>query len=326
LTDGITEEEYLAVVPDGKSLLTSVGSRSSTIWLHDSRGEHQLTSEGYAFLPTIAPDSKFVYYLKESGAAQAFVSGEIWRVDPSTRQAERVLPGFVVAHFDISPDGQQIVFASVGAAGAGIWIAPLDRNSPPRALTSDGEYRAFFVSNSRIVYGSRNPPRHLFAMNADGSGRTQIFDQQILHLLSVSPDAKWAAMILPTETEKVRVVAYPLQGGTPNDLCRTCIGGFGPSRVNAPVVNWSRDGRFLYASLQFFAAHEDKTLVIPVKAGTPGPLLAPSDAASVRSRAATPGARLIDEMDVFPGPTTPDMYVYTKRARQTNLFRISLSP
>ena len=46
LTSGPTEEEGIAMANDGKSFITSVGTRDSTIWLRDSKGDRQLTSEG----------------------------------------------------------------------------------------------------------------------------------------------------------------------------------------------------------------------------------------------------------------------------------------
>ena len=48
LTSGATEEEGLAVNPDGKSLITSVGLTQSTLWVRDAKGERQISSEGYA--------------------------------------------------------------------------------------------------------------------------------------------------------------------------------------------------------------------------------------------------------------------------------------
>ena len=48
VTSGTTEEEGIAMSPDGKSLLTSVGVRDNTVWIHDAGGDRQLSSEGIA--------------------------------------------------------------------------------------------------------------------------------------------------------------------------------------------------------------------------------------------------------------------------------------
>jgi hypothetical protein len=42
-------------------IVTSVGARQSTLWVHDARGERQITSEGYASLPQFSADGKRLY-------------------------------------------------------------------------------------------------------------------------------------------------------------------------------------------------------------------------------------------------------------------------
>ena len=39
VTFGATEEEGIEFAPDGRSFLTSIGTRQSTLWVHDSRGD-----------------------------------------------------------------------------------------------------------------------------------------------------------------------------------------------------------------------------------------------------------------------------------------------
>ena len=38
-TSGLTEEEGIAIAPDGRSLVTAVALENSTLWIHDARGE-----------------------------------------------------------------------------------------------------------------------------------------------------------------------------------------------------------------------------------------------------------------------------------------------
>ena len=63
VTFGATEERGVAFAPGGQSFLTSVGTRQSTLWIHDARGERQITSEGYALLPRFSPDRTKLYFL-----------------------------------------------------------------------------------------------------------------------------------------------------------------------------------------------------------------------------------------------------------------------
>ncbi len=39
VTSGVTEEEGIEFAPDGRSFVTSIGTRQSTIWVHDARGD-----------------------------------------------------------------------------------------------------------------------------------------------------------------------------------------------------------------------------------------------------------------------------------------------
>src|SRR6266481_3717486 len=270
LTNGVTEEEGIAVNPDGKSLITAVASR----------------------------------------------------------RQERVLPGYVVAHYDISRDGRTVVFAAAEGDSTGIWIAPLDHRSAPRQLTSGGEYRAFFTPEGDIIYMSNKGPRYLYRMKSDGSDNHQVMSDPVLHLMSVSPDGEWAAMMVPSGVpsghgEDVSVIAYALHGSKPALICDTSIGGFGPARMNAPLASWSPDGKYLYVSLQFFAIESQKTLVVPLKPASAPPLLTPRPDVKEPYFASLPGARLIDEKDVFPGPDS-NTYAFYRRSSRTNLYRLKL--
>jgi hypothetical protein len=146
----------------------------------------------------------------------------------------------------------------------------------------------------------------------------------ILHLMSVSPDGEWAAMMVPAgHGEDVNVIAYSLRGRTPALICDTCIGGFGPARMNAPLASWSPDGKNLYVSLQFFAIESQKTLVVPLKPASAPPLLTPRPDVKEQYFASLPGARLINEKDVFPGPDI-STYAFYRRSSRTNLYRLRL--
>jgi hypothetical protein len=56
VTSGAVTEEGIHVAHDGRSFVTSIGTSQSTLWVHDSRGDRQITSEGYGFMPSISPD------------------------------------------------------------------------------------------------------------------------------------------------------------------------------------------------------------------------------------------------------------------------------
>ena len=73
---GPTEEEGIAINPEGRSLLTSVGMEESAVWIRDSNGERQISSEGFAEWPSLSPDGTKAYYLvRPPGGTRSFTSG-----------------------------------------------------------------------------------------------------------------------------------------------------------------------------------------------------------------------------------------------------------
>lgn len=58
ITSGPTEEEGIAMAPDGRSFVTAVALRQSVVWVHDSSGDRQVSLEGYSYDPKFTPDGK----------------------------------------------------------------------------------------------------------------------------------------------------------------------------------------------------------------------------------------------------------------------------
>jgi Tol biopolymer transport system component len=324
---GASEEEGLAVMPDGKSLITAAGAEQSEIWLHDEKaGDRQITQEGYALLPSLSPDGKKVYYLRKASGAHSYFSGELWASDVETGSTERLFPGLFITQFSISQDGKKVVLATEqGQAGSGIWIAGLDRTQPPRQLTSAGEYRAFFGRPGEIVYQGNQEPLRVMRMNEDGTGQRPVSDMPIMQLGSVSPDGLWATVGVNPRgghgDRNVVALAMPLDGGKSFTVCETCTFGFGAARTGAPLVLWSRDGKWLYITLRYFGYSTGKTAVIPTEPGDPP--LAIKDMKDEAALLRTPGMRVIPSEDVSP-LNSPDYYVSARKSAKTNLFRIYL--
>jgi serine/threonine protein kinase/Tol biopolymer transport system component len=326
---GASEEEGLAVMPDGRSLITAAGAEQSEIWLHQEKtGERQITQEGYALLPSLSPDGKKVYYLRKASGSPSYFSGELWASDVETGGTEHLFPGLFITHFCISPNGNKIVFATEQGQGrSGIWIADLDRTQPPRQLTSAGENRAFFGRQGEIVYQGTQDPVRVMRMNEDGTGQRPVSDMPIMQLGSVSPDGRWAVVGVNPQgghgDRNVVALAMPLDGGKSFTVCETCTFGFGAARIGAPLVLWSRDGKWLYITLRYFGYSTGKTAVIPTEPGAP-----PWAIKDMKDEAAvlrTPGVRVIAAEDVFP-LNSPDYYVSARKSAKTNLFRIYLGP
>lgn len=325
---GASEEEGLAMMPDGKSFITTAGTQESAIWLHDDKtGEKQITSEGYSFLPTLSRDGKKVYYLRRVSGSHSYFSGELWVSDVASGAAERLFGGLVLTHFSISPNGKKVVFATEqGQARSGIWVGWLDGTQAPRQLTFGGEYRAFFGKPGQILYqGTQTSPR-IMSINEDGTGQIAVSDLDIMQLQSVSPDGRWALVgVTPPGGHGDRnsmAMAVPLEGGAPITVCDSCSFGFGSARSSAPLLSWSLDGKWVYVWLRPFQSASSKTAVIPTNSGAAPPTFT-KGFGSEADFARIPGARLINQDDVSPG-ISPNYFVSTRRSAKANLFRIYL--
>jgi WD40 repeat protein len=318
VTFGVTEEEGIHFDPDGRSFVTAIGNRQSTVWIHDSRGDRQITSEGFAFFPTVSPDGTKVYYLVRAGGARNFIAGGLWAADLDSGQRQRLLPDFQMVHYSVSADGQRVVFVAADDDGrTPVWLASLDGRIAPRRLSNIDGWVAYFGAPGEVVFaGVEQQQSFMFRINDDGSGLQKISPTPMLLPFSVSPDGRWvpAAEGPSPETRNV-LMAHPTAGGVPTLVCK-CYGT--PNITDGPMppqMSWTPDGRFLY--LKFDAA----LYAIPLQ---PGQVLPPIPASGFQSKeavAALPGARLISEESVFPGPN-PSIYAFMKVATQRNIYRV----
>ena len=88
-----------------------MGLRQSAIFLRDSRGERLISSEGYATRPAFAADGRSVYYLLRRESLRA--PSELWRAQLSSGRNDRLLPGFSIDNYQISPDGREVLFETI---------------------------------------------------------------------------------------------------------------------------------------------------------------------------------------------------------------------
>jgi eukaryotic-like serine/threonine-protein kinase len=324
VTFGATEEQGLSFAPDGRSFVTSIGEKQSTIWLHDSAGDRQITSQGYAFLPSFSPDGKRLYYLQRSRASRGFVSGELWAVNLQTGARERLLPEFLMEHYSLAPDGKSIIYIALDDAGhSPAWIAPLDGSSPPRRLTSLDCVRAFFGAHNDVYFvgGETTAVPFLYHVNADGGGLRRVVPNQVIFLYDVSPDGKWLAV-----WEQSAVVLYSSDGATRKVICDRCASSGAEDRgVTPPAVRWSSDGKVLYLheeATRHGIELPNTTYVVPLQPGWMARLPA-SGFPSIDSAAAALGSRLSLGDRVFPSADS-SVYAFPRLSSHRNIFRIQV--
>src|SRR5208282_3007020 len=142
VTSGPTEEDGIAMALDGRSFLTSVGTQYSTIWIHDAKGEHQMSSEGDTLATTFSKDETKLFYLKRGGQNDVV---ELWRTELTSGRSDRIVPGYGVsatlpdyyASYAITEDGNRVAFVKRDEKGIShLWIASTDHRTSPQQLAS----------------------------------------------------------------------------------------------------------------------------------------------------------------------------------------------
>ena len=133
LTFGPTSQEGIAMAPDGKSFITSVGSQDLTVWLHDKDGDHQISSEGNTSLPAFSSDGRNLYFLKANSQTRA---DELWIKELNSGKEEKVLPDYAILGYSVSRDGKEVAFAMKDQSGhTNLWIASTSRRRPLSAAS-----------------------------------------------------------------------------------------------------------------------------------------------------------------------------------------------
>jgi serine/threonine protein kinase/Tol biopolymer transport system component len=321
ITPGPTEEEGIAVAPDGRSFITAVGQRHSVTWVRDSGGERQVSVEGYSYDPKFARDGKRLCYRILRGAVPISDSSELRVVDLESGRSDPLLPGLPVRgnlghSYDIAPDGQHAVAAAPDRDGKRrLWLAALDGQSPPRQIPNVEGDMPFFGPGDEIYFrGREGTSMFAYAVRKDGTGLRKAVAQPVAGVDGVSPDGRWLAVRLP-EADGTSEAAFPLRGGLPVHI--------GAPSLSQSNVSWSREGRLMFlwvaSSMELRAG---TTYALPLPAGRTIPAVPAGGFRSNAEIAKVPGVRVIDGF-AAPGPKG-DVYAYSRETDQRNLFRIPI--
>jgi eukaryotic-like serine/threonine-protein kinase len=319
ITFGSNEESGMAVAPDGRSLVTSIVSQQNSIWIHDPLGDRALSTEGYAEspLPVFSSDGKHLYYLLRHDSPEA--PAELWRADLASGKSEVVVPGFSIAQYDISNDETEAVFSTQpDGQPYQLWIAPLDRSTPPRRIAAAGEAYPHFGPKGQVVFRlSDGKAFYVGAINRDGTGERKAVSAPISDVREISPDRHMVIVIGAAAgiqySKAGALLAVPLDDRPAR-----------PVHDSWGFARWSPNGRYFY--VEMIPASRDspgRTAAIPVP---PGKTLPPFPADAVHNLAAwanIPGVKIVEHASIAPGPD-PSIYAYVKSSVHANLFRIPL--
>ena len=314
VTSGATEEHGISFAPDGKSLVTSVGETQSSLWIHDSKGERQITFEGYAYLPSFSAEASRLYYLQRSTSNRLFVSGELWTVDLRTGKKQLLLPDLMIEDYSVSPDGKQVVFINA-AAGRALWIVSTDGNSPARQLVNQECNRALFALNGDIYFaGGTDEGTYLQKIKADGTGLQRVIPEKTTFLYDLSPDGKWLAVWTSTHTD---VKIYRSDGTAPTLVCSDCASGGAEDRgIMPPIISWSRNGNELY----LYSETMRQLYSVPLKSGQPLPAIPPAGLSWRNGPPSIGEVRTIPQRAFMSGD--PQVYAYLQVSAHRNIYRI----
>jgi serine/threonine protein kinase len=308
ITFGPTSQEGIAMAPDGKALVTSVGSQDSTVWIHDKDGDHQISSEGNAREPSFSSDGKSLYFLMING--QSHLS-ELWMKDLSSGKMDRVLPGYAMYSYSVSRDEKQVAFTANDAAGhASIWIAPTNRRSSPVRISSTQiEDSPHFLPDGDLIFRAvEGGSNFLYRMKVDGTERRKIKTQRVLDLYTVSPDGRWVVIAAPNSDQEHTAATrvFRLDG---NEELLICTGFC--------LFDWDTAGKFAFLS---FKTENSYALPLPQPFGLPK--LPPTGVSRAED---FPDSKVVIAMPNFvESAISSSLYAYTRRNTRRNIYRIHL--
>ena len=307
LTFGPTEAEGVTIAPDGRSLITSLGLRQSAIWFHDARGDRALSSEGFASLPRISADGRRSFFLLRPNSAST--SDELRSVDLESGRTDRILPGVSVSSYDVSPDDAEVVFTRQDRP-QGIWLAPLDRRTPPRLLIDVGDQPSFGGKGNVIFRMPGSTTNALFRIRTDGTERERIGTIAITDKFDSSPDGQWVTSSTAGSGSS-ETVAISVADGRPRKICTGyCFAG------------WSSNGRSFYVA-GVTSGPAQRTLVIPIPAGQSLPDVPSTVLEDATMWSRLRGSWIVPETFASPGSDVGS-YVFVKQDLRRNLFRIPI--
>ena len=316
VTSGPTEEEGIAMANDGKSFITSVGTADSSAWIHDEKGDRQLSSEGEGYGTTLSRDGKNVYFLRSSGEGSI---AELWKTQLASGESERVLPGYGLAEtfgwksYAVSQDEKRVAFVMKDEKGIShLWIAPTDRRSSPQLLAStESQDSPFFLPNGDLIYRcTETTTNYLCTRHADGSGAKKVWDQPILEFQGLSPDGKWVLLTVNAgkkDEPETSLVAQRVEDGKRVQICSEFC-----------LAMWDLSGKYLCVIAQ--AGKTIDTYFLTLEEGKGVPKL--PEGGFMKNEELFAGKKA----GVVPGPVdsaiATGIYSYTKVSVRRNLYRI----
>jgi serine/threonine protein kinase len=322
ITSGPTEEEGVAVAPDGRSLVTAVGLKQRPVVLHEGGNDRQISLEGYAFNPKFTRDGRRLFYQVLKNASALDGPTDLWMADVASGRSELLFSNIPSAgtsgssagggSYDISPDGRRVVLTAADLEGRfRLWLVPVDRSTEPRQIPGVEGHQPSFGPEGEIIFRASDGTRTwLYRVREDGQELRKAVEQPG-EPAGVAPDGR----TLATWTFGGGTTVYPLDGGAPVSVW--------PAGAR---LRWSSDGRFLFLSISSTAGTlfaGGRTYVVPLEPGRLLPEIPAGGFQTEEEIARLSGVQIIAAADVAPGPTA-SVYAFSRETTQRNLYRIPI--
>jgi len=209
--------------PDGKWIASTVldpGSQNlgRLVVLDPANGKEKTIYAGTASLqkPTWMPDGQHLLLIFHDITSEW--NGQVGEVSLSGRKLHRItndLSSYSNFTLGVTKDGKQLI-AVQNTPDSGVYALSLgaDGNSTPKQVDNHGDINVGWLPDGRLV--TLDYDGHISTMNADGSSRNVIYQQNLpMQGLTVCPDGAHAFFGMPNrDTKAINIFRLDLQSGT----------------------------------------------------------------------------------------------------------------
>ena len=315
ITNGPSEQDGIAMAPDGRSFVTSAGTEERVVWMHDPQGDRQISSEGYAYHPSLSYDGTKLFYQVALNGTDTDRGGELSVVDLPSGQSTKALPGIAVMSYSLSHDGKRLVYEVRNENGSHqLWLASVDHRFAPKVLTpGNGENPVYTASGKIYFQVAEGDSNYLYRMNEDGGQQEKVWSDPIIEFDQISPDDRIAIVrrAVKGEGSPTAIEAVSLAGGAEVRICSEWCG-----------AHWSYDSNVFYLHWPAMKSSSgtSKTYVFPLAKGADLPAL---PVGGVQSEKDLPKNLQVINESVIAGPDSSH-YSFSRRAAHYNLYRIPI--
>ena len=208
--------------PDGKWIAATVfepGGQSlgRLVVLNPTSGKEKTVYAGTASLqkPTWMPDGRHLLLIFHDITSEW--NGQVGGVSLSGQKLHRItndLSSYSNLTLAVTKDGKQLI-AVQNTPDSGVYTMNLDAggNSAPKQVDNHGDINVSWLPDGRLI--TLDYDGHISVMNADGSNRNVIYQQNLpMQSLTVCPDGGHAFFIMPNPgTKALNVFRLDLQSG-----------------------------------------------------------------------------------------------------------------